>query len=385
MTAQKGNEMKRIIGVIVLVLLTVASTSYAQGTPLVIVMSGDLYTWSGDGAQATELYTACDPSQRIVSDVSVNSADGRIAFLTEPDAVTIATQQFGAQGPLPTDVVTCDGASLTEMAGQPDNFSFFDSDVRDVAVIRTLPTWSPAGDGLAWTSFNLESGLMHLEILPDGGELVRTRIELPENFGPTAPPFIEWGINGIYMYHSTVDPETFAFVDLVFLFDGAGTLVAETTLPATDESRFVYDKFIINDRGTEYVGALYSDGIWELTNPFTGETQAANGVGELYDPSGTSDISLLLTLDEMQQYIWTAKNASGIIVDINGNNVAVPGVFPNSTELSSGGQWVFQLFDGLYFWSMTASGYINGTEPVTTGFSALAWSGAEWRIHRDRP
>lgn len=278
--------------------------------------------------------------------------------------------------------MVCDGSSLTTVAGQPDNFTFFDADVRDVAIARTTPTWSPAGDALAWTTFNLESGLMFLDIANDDGTTASTRIELPESMGPPAPPFIWWGDNGIYMFHATLDPETFAFIELAFVFDNAGTLIAESQLPSTDETRFVYDRFIVNDNGTEYVGLLYSDGVWELFDAMTGTAQPANGVGELYDPSGASDISLLLTLDESSQYVWTAKNSGGIVIDINGNNVAVPGVFPTSTELSSDGKWVFELFDGLYFWSMTASGYINGTEPTTTGFSAIAWSDTAWRIDR---
>jgi len=372
--------MKRLFAILLVFVMMAVGVVTAQDNPLLVAMEGDLYTWSGDASQAVTPYTACDPTERIVSDISINSADGRIAFLTEPESVSTAIGEFGAQGPLPTNIVTCDGTSLTTVAGQPDNFSFFDSDVPDVAIVRTTPTWSPAGDALAWTTFNLESGLMFLEVLNSDDTRTSTRIDLPEAMGPTAPPFITWGDNGIYMYHATVDEETFAFVELVFLFDRAGTLVAESRLPATDESRFVYDKFIMDDNGTEYVGLLYNDGVWELFDPMTGEAQPANGVGELYDPTGNSDISLLLTLDESQQYVWTAKNSGGVIIDVNGNNVAVAGVFPTSTELSSNGQWVFQLFDGLYFWSMTASGYINGTEPVTTGFSAIAWSNAEWRI-----
>lgn len=375
--------MNRIFVVVVLVLLCLPASVFAQDEPLLIVMNGDLYTWSGDATEAVTVSATCDPTERIVSDIAMNTTDGRIAFLTEPPSVTEAVG-FGAQGPLPTNIVTCDGSTLTTVAGQPDNFSFFAGDVADVAVIRTQPTWSPAGDALAWTTFNLQSGLMFLDIHKDDGSTTSTRIQLPEAMGPPAPPFITWGDAGIYMFHATLDPETFAFVELAFVFDSAGTLIVEARMPETDESRFVYDKFIVGDNGREYVGMLYSDGAWELFDPMTSEVFPANGVGELYDPSGNSDISILLTLDQVQQYVWTAKNSGGVIVDINGNNVAVPGVFPTSTEISSGGKWVFQLFDGLYYWSMTASGYINGTEPVTTGFSALAWSGAKWRIHRSR-
>lgn len=377
--------MKRLLGLmVVLVLLLSAWTVGAQSNPLMIVMDGALYQWTGDSGQPATPYVACTPSEKIVSDISVSS-DGRIAFLTEPQAVTDALGFGGGSGPLPTNVRICDGTNLTAIATQPDNFSYFNSDVPDVAIARSTPTWSPDGNALAWTTFTYSTGLLSLDVYnPQGeGQIISTRLDLPETMGSVAPPYITWANNGIYMFHGSLDEETFALVEEVFLFDGLGNLMFFNQLPPTDETRFVYDKFIVEDGDQEYVGLLYNDGVWELVDPSTGEAQPANGVGELYSKSDNTDISLLLTLDESQQYVWTAKNAAGIIIDVNGNQVAVPGVFPTSIDLSPDGQWVFQLFDGLYYWSMTASGFIDGTEAVTTGFSATAWSETAWRIHRD--
>lgn len=377
--------MKRFSGLLLVVVMMLAlglSGTQAQGDPLLVVMDGALYQWTS-GSSAVTPYTNCTPSERIVSDIALSS-DGRIAFTTEPQSVTETLQFGGFGGPLPTNIQICDGTSLTTLASQPDNFSYFDADVPDVAVARSVPTWSPDGNALAWTAFDFVTGALTLDTynVQGDGQIVSTALVLPEFIGEIAPPFITWSNNGvIFLFHATLDPETFAFVDYVFLFDGLGNLMFETQMPATDESRFVYDKFIIEDAGQEWIGLLYNDNVWELVNPTTGEVQVSDGVGELY--SASDGISLLLTLDDTQQYIWTAKNDAGIIIDINGNNVAVPGVFPTSTDLSSNGTWVFQLFDGLYYWSMTASGYIDGTEATTTGFSALAWSNASWRIHRD--
>lgn len=380
--------MKRFSGLLVVWVMMLAlgiGGTQAQDAPLLIVMDGALYQWSS-GSSAVTPYANCTPSERIVSDIALSSA-GRIAFITEPQAVTDMVQQFGGfGGPLPTNILVCDGRSITAITTQPDNFSYFDADVPDVAVARSMPTWSPDGTALAWTAFDFVTGALTLDTynIQGEGQIISTPLVLPEFVGEVAPPFITWSNNGIiYLFHATLDPETFAFVDFVFLYDGLGNLMFETQMPPTDETRFVYDKFIIEDGGQEWIGLLYSDNVWELVDPATGEVHVSDGVGELYSGSGNSDISLLLTLDESQQYVWTAKNNAGIIIDVNGNNVAVPGVFPTSTDLSSNGTWVFQLFDGLYYWSMTASGYIDGTEAVTTGFSALAWSNASWRIHRD--
>jgi hypothetical protein len=379
--------MKRFSGLLfvwVMVLAIGLGGVQAQDDPLLIVMDGALYQWSS-GSQVVTLYTNCTPSERIVSDIALSN-DGRIAFMTEPQVVTDIVMQFGGSGgPLPTNIWVCDGTSLTTLATQPDNFSYFDADVPDVAIARSTPTWSLDGTALAWTAFDFVTGALTLDVYnaTGDGDTISTPLELPDFVGEIAPPFITWNNNGIYLFHATLDPETFAYVDFVFLYDGLGNLMFETQMPPTDEMRFVYDKFIIEDRGQEWIGLLYSDNVWELVNPASGEVQVSDGVGELYSASGNSDISLLLTLDDTQQYVWTAKNDAGIIIDVNGDNVAVPGVFPTSTELSSNGVWVFQLFDGLYYWSMSASGYIDGTEPVTTGFSALAWSNAQWRIYRD--
>lgn len=378
--------MKRLVGLIFILLLTMSIAAvHAQSEPLLIVMDGALYQWSGDAAQAVRPYTNCTPAERIVSDMSLSSG-GRIAFLTEPQPVSDVIQQFGAVGgPLPSNIRICDGNSLTALATQPDNFSYFDSDVPDVGIARSTPTWSPDGTALAWTAFDLSTGALTIDIYNAAGDntITSTALELPDFPGPITPPYITWANNGIYLFHATLDPETFAFVEFVFLYDAQGNQLAEAMLPPSDESRFVYDKFIMDDNGQEFVGLIWSDNVWELVDPLTGTAMPADGVGELYSKSGDSDISLLLTLDASQQYVWTAKNDIGIVIDVNGNNVAVPGVFPTSTDLSSSGQWVFQLFDGLYYWGMTASGYIDGTEAVTTGFSATAWSDLGWRVYRE--
>jgi hypothetical protein len=377
--------MKRISGLWLLlaIILTLGIGGIqAQGNPLLIVMDGGLYEWS-TGSPAATPYTNCTPPERIASDIALSS-NGRIAFTTEPQVVTDMVQQFGGfGGPLPTNIYVCNGGNLVPLVSQPDNFSYFDADVPNVAVARSMPTWSPDGNALAWTAFDFATGALTLATYNVQGEgrIVATPLNLPDFVGEVAPPFITWTDDaGIFLFHTTLDPDTFAFVEYAYLFDGLGNLIFETQLPASDESRFVYDKFIIEDEGREWIGLLYNDGVWELVNPATGEVRVADGVGELYSPSG--EISLLLTLDESQQYIWTAKNDAGVIIDVNGNNVAVPGIFPNSTELSSNGTWVFQLFDGLYYWSMTASGYIDGTEATAIGYSALEWSNAKWRIYR---
>lgn len=355
----------------------------AQSKPLYIVMGGDLYTWSGDANSSVTLDATCDSSEVVLSGIEVAN-DGKIAFLSEPPSVTELTsnETFGIGGPLPSNVNICDGSNLNMIAGQPDNFSFMAGDVPDVAVTRGIPSWSPDGSKLAWTSLELD-GSVKLNIYDvAGASTVSASLTLPEFAGPPAPPYLTWKNNGIYLYHSTLDAETFAYLDFVFLYDASGAEISSVQLPPSDESRFVYDKFIATDNGQEMIALLYNDGIWELVDPMTGNAQPAGGVGEMYSLANPTGISLVLILDETQQYVWKAKNEFGIILDVNGNEVAVPGVFPPGNALSDAGQWAIHLYDGLYYWSMTASGFISGSEGVVGGFSSIAWSPIGWRIFR---
>lgn len=374
-------RLTRLMAIISLIMMMGIGITQAQSNPLLIVMDGQIYSWSGDAGRAVSPYSACNHSERIVSGLA-RSARGTLAFLTEPVEVSDVIQQFGgAGGALPNNVRICDGNSITGVATQPDDFSYFTNEP-NIAVAHSAPTWSPNGMQLAWTTVDFQSGVLTLDTYDlTTRETIQTPLDLPPFTGEILPPYITWKDSGIFLFHATTDPETFGFIEYVFLFDGLGNqMFDEVLLPSSDESRFIYDKFVVTDQGREFVGLMYNDGSWDLVDPSTGDVQPADGTGEMFSPANSDGISLLLTVDESQQYVWKAKNEFGVIVDVNGNEVAVPGLFPTATALSSNGVWVFQLFDGLYFWSMGASGYINGTEAVTTGFSALTWSDNEWRI-----
>jgi hypothetical protein len=374
--------------ILVLISVTVIGTSISRAQAddsLLVVMNGELYQWDGDGDHSIVPYQECTPGDRIVSGISRNSS-GFLAFLTEPQAVTDVIQMGGFDALLPSNVTVCNGSNLVTVARQPANFSYFDADSPDVAIARSAPTWNPDGTSLAWTSFDFTTGELSLEIYNSDGTGARMffPLELPEFAGPIVPPFIEWHDNGIYLYHTSIDPNTFNYVETLYIYDDIGIVVSKVELPPAEDDRYITEKFVIDNDGQEVVGLLYTDSIWELIDPMTGESLDSDGaVGELYVPTGTSDVAIALVFHPERQFnVWVAVANDEIVYDSNENPVMITGVFPTSTVVSNDGVWVYQLFDGLYFWSMTESGFIKGSEDVTTGFSALLWGDTAWRINR---
>ncbi len=384
--------MKRLAWLLVMMGLFVTGMTFAQADqPLILVMDATLYTWDGTPNQAPTVYDACIPDGEPIISAPIVSPNGRnVAFLTQPKEVTQVLQEIGGVGggPLPNQLYTCGtglgGDALTLVGSQPDDFSFFADDVPDKGIVFSEAVWSPDSNMLAWTELPFPGEGINLGIYDlNTGNITATELEgVSLGLGVPSPLTVYWGEAGVMVFNASLDDETFELTESLFIYDSKGNPVAQTVLPTSDESDFPQQRVLMNVDGEEFFAVLFAQSGWQLIEPLSGEAQPANGFGELYNPNNPNGMGLLFEIDESFNQVWTVVMSDGAFVDANGNLMQVNAFTPNQLALSSDSQLVFTVFDGAYVWNGGDSTFINGTEAVANGFSALAWGPTAWRLNR---
>ncbi len=129
-------------------LLPPAAPSHAQGEqPLVILMNYDLWTYDG-----TALTNVTNDGH--ITEAALSPDGTKIAYVNWSPLSVDAWERTGGfgGGPLPADITVLDISTLTitTVATQPADASFFVENVADSAWLRSVPTWSPDGTRLAW-------------------------------------------------------------------------------------------------------------------------------------------------------------------------------------------------------------------------------------------
>ncbi len=281
------------LALLVLALMTVggAGSLRAQdaASPLVLLVSGDYYTWDGSNPpkQLTNWGYNHDPAL---------APDGsRIAYMSyaqiTADAITKSGGVGGGELPGNIWMLAPLTANAERVADQPPDASYFIQNVPDKATVRSKPVWSPDGGKLAWTEFTLPNNMTNQIVVYDIASKTASTIvqATPPQAGVPVPADLLWTSDGLIMRSTTLDPNTQAFVDSFLIYDVQGNLL-RTISAASDSTRTLVDYLSVLYGPQSYIAALYSTGVWELIDPRTGATQPAVAAPELYSPNAVNGI-----------------------------------------------------------------------------------------------
>jgi hypothetical protein len=304
--------MKRILGLILLILILVAGGVQAQtddSAPLFMLIDNHLWSWTIE-SDAPQPVT----DRGSIFHLSLSPDGTRLAYMGFADLTIDALQRTGGigGGALPSDIWVLDIASgtITPVAQQPPDASFFADGVPDKAVARSNPVWSPDGTMLAWTEQTFPDFVDQLVVYDFAGSSARIVASgLPPQAGVPAPIEFLWGAAGFVLRSTSMDAQA-NFSDSFLVYDTAGNQVS--TIPVGSGDHFMIDYFLIEQGGQEYIAVLYNDYLWDLIDPLTRSIQPLTGAPERYAVlAPDTSLSLALLLDANGQLILRAFYPDG--------------------------------------------------------------------------
>ena len=315
MTHHSDKTMRlRTIGLgIVLCLLALGHVTAAQifPTPLVMLVSGDLWAWDGTNAPPRPLTTWGYNDQPSLS------PDGtKVAYTSLPQMVVDVLQREGgvAGGALPSNVWVLDltNGKGTRLADQPPGASFFTEGTPDLGVARSKPVWSPDGSQIAWTEMTYPADTNSLVVYDFATSSAQTVVaDFPPQYGVPVPMEVQWGQTGLLVWSDEYDQQTTRDTLTALVYDPSGTPIRAIPIAQTQQ-RFSINHILLTDDGKEYVGIEYNTGEWELVDPLTGVSQPAPASPQLISTvASISSIRLQPTPPGADQHDWQIIGADG--------------------------------------------------------------------------
>ncbi|MCL4254910.1 MAG: hypothetical protein KJ043_14190 [Anaerolineae bacterium] len=272
--------MKRIllIGALLTLLVGMNRPAPAQAQPmnmpLVMLISGDLWTWNPQTESLVQLTTWGYNFKPVVSPTGDWVAYKSWATIT----VDALNQNDGFMNPGEPagniwliDPLTADALRI---ADQPADASFDNQNVPDKFVARSNPVWSSDGTEVAWTEFWFPEYASNLVIYNLASQTTRViNNNLPTGYEQYGPVDVAWGALGfvyqIYSYNADIEN----FVEEYYFYDVNGrnyntVVIPSGELPQQDVFWFTGTEFINSMENG--IAIVNSGELPKLMNPQTG-------------------------------------------------------------------------------------------------------------------
>lgn len=357
----------------------VPASAQAYESPLVILMAGDLWSYSEATGTLTQL------TRWGFNRTPAISPDGKvIAYASVAEIAVDALRRFGETPNVPPaniwlwELPTARNARIAE---QPPGASFGTGAANETFVRRSTPTWSPDGTMLAWLEQQVgpanPTGLYELVIYDLAQTAYRARAPITVSGTPLAVLGPKWGNTGIAVRMPLAQAGG-VFEEAYQIYDNAAIFrneVRHTNAPGVT----LIDYYWVTQQGQEYLGLAYTNATWSLLNPVNGTTFDAPGVPNLYNPAASDSVSAFYSLGQNGGLVW---------LSIWGNQrmpLNFAGV-PDQISVAPRGQGLAYVSDGVYIVRGSQFYRLPGTERIAPGqVAVVAWGYNRWRLGISAP
>jgi hypothetical protein len=357
--------------------LGVLSAGAQTTAPLIITINGDLWRWDGAPNVPPAAITTWGWNEP-----GVLARDNvRIAYNSLAQVVADAYRRGAASpgGAVPSNIWVIDsfGLSGIRVAEQPADAAFFSEGLPDKGVVRATPAWSPDGTRLAWTEQTYPEGVGSV-VLYDvaSGVTLTIASNLPSS---PIPRSVQWGTEVIAVRQDVGGADSYS----IFAADGSPI----TSFTAGGAGRQPVYHALMQAAGREMLGVLFNDGLWELFDPYSGSSQVANGIPELYSLSaGQTSLALSPIINDLGGFTWRVLAPDGAQL---AEFMSAPYFVPQLYALDPTGQAVAYMdyLEANGTFSNQVNVWQNGAITVVpnppVGFpqvSGMLWGAAGWRV-----
>ncbi len=343
--------------------------------PLVLLIKGDLWTWSGGKLQQRTTWG--------YNEAPILSPDGKtVAYKsTAQIAVDVLKREGGiGGGELPANIWLLDVATNNALraADQPPGASMMTGNTPDKFLIRSTPTWSPDGKALAWTELNQEFGKSSLVVYTVATRTARTLVtDLPPYYGVPSSLPVRWGAGGLAV--ETVTQAKAGDVTVeggLLVYDPNGKLLSSAKFGILMDFLWIRadTRDLLAVHGNDKAEKPYTVGKWLLLDPATGQVSDMPGVPELYSLAAPDGLTLFPASPALDTG-WNIGLPGGGEVPLLADKKSVSGWVPFAAISPDGKQIAFSV-------QGKASIYSDGrvTQIVPDNAGGLAWTPLGWRV-----